>query len=133
MRKALISAALAVLLAGCSPRIIETVRVEYRDRVRVDTTYVHDSTWVKEYIKGDTVRVTEFRDRYVYQYRYLRDTVAVHDTMTVQTVKEVKVEAPIPPGKRMKIRAFWWLVAACGGLLIWTFRKPILALLRRVI
>ena len=69
MRKALISAALAVLLAGCSPRIIETVRVEYRDRVRVDTTFVHDSTWVKEYIKGDTVRVTEFRDRYVYQYR----------------------------------------------------------------
>lgn len=133
MRKALISAALAVLLAGCSPRIIETVRVEYRDRVRVDTTYVHDSTWVKEYIKGDTVRVTEFRDRYVYQYRYLRDTVALRDTVTVQTVKEVKVEQPIPPGKRMKIRAFWWLVAAVGGLLVWTFRKPLLALLRRVI
>lgn len=123
----------AALLVACSPKVIETVRIEYRDRVQVDTTFVHDSTFIREYIKGDTVRITEYKDRYVYQYRYLRDTVAVHDTTAVETVKEVKVEAPIPPGKRMKIRAFWWLVAACSGLLVWTFRKPFLALLRRVI
>ena len=112
---------------------METVRIEYRDRIQVDTTFVHDSTFVKEYIKGDTVRITEYKDRYVYQYRYLRDTAFVHDTTTVQTVKEVKVEQPIPWGKRAKIGAFWWLVATLSGLLVWTFRKPIMKLIKLII
>ena len=132
MKKIVIAAALALVL-GCSPKVVETVRIVYRDRVQIDTTFVHDSTFIREFVKGDTVRITEYKDRYVYQYRYLRDTAFVHDTTTVQTIREVKVEQPIPWGKRAKIRAFWWLVAALSGLLVWTFRKPILKLIKTII
>lgn len=133
LRRILFGTIISLVLAGCSPRIVETVRIEYRDRIQVDTTFVHDSTFVKEYIKGDTVRITEYKDRYVYQYKYVRDTLAVHDTTAVEHIKEVKVEQPISGWKRAKIGAFWWLVAAISGLLVWTFRKPIMKLIKLII
>lgn len=133
LRRILSGTIISLVLVGCSPKVVETVRIVYRDRIQVDTTFVHDSTFIREFVKGDTVRITEYKDRYVYQYRYLRDTAFVHDTTTVQTVKEVKVEQPIPWEKRAKIGAFWWLVVALSGLLVWTFRKPILKLIKTII
>lgn len=124
-----------LVLAGCSPRIVETVRTEYvyQDRIERDTTIVHDSVHVREFVKGDTIRITEYRDHLVYRYKYICDTLAVHDSVAVETVKEVEVEKPLSAGQKAKIGAFWYLLAATLGLALWTFRKPILALLTKKI
>lgn len=119
----------AVALSSCSPKIVERVRTEYvyRDRVQVDTTFVHDSIHVRETVKGDTVRIVEYRDRYHYDYKYITrtDTLTVRDSVAVEHIKEVKVETPLSAWKRTKIRAFWWLVAAVTALAAWTFRRPL--------
>ena len=120
-----------LILTGCSPRIIETVKTEvvYRDRIERDTTFVHDSTYIREYIKGDTVRITEYRDHLVYRYKYIRDTLAVHDTTAIETIKEVQVEKELTAIQKAKMNSFWWLLLAVVGLLLWTFRKPLIKLI----
>ena len=113
-----------IALPGCSVTK-ETVRTEYvyRDRVQVDTTVLKDSIFIEKYIRGDTVRIVEYRDHLVYQYRMLRDTVAVHDTTAVETVREVKVERSPTWWEKVRLRAFPWLLLAVAGLGLWTFRK----------
>ena len=122
------------LVCSCSPRIVEHVRTEYvyRDRVQEDTTYLHDSTFIREYIKGDTVRITEYRDRYHYDYKYIykNDTVAVHDTLTVARTKEV--EKKLTAWQAFRLRSFGWLLVSLVLALAWIFRKPLLALLKRI-
>lgn len=123
----IVAAALCVLLASCSPKVIERVVVQH------DTTTVHhrdsvfhrDSIYVKEWVKGDTVHHYEFRDRIVYKDRWRDSIVTKVDSFAVETIKEVKVEKPLSVGQRAKLGLFWWLVLAVMGLGVWTFRKPI--------
>ncbi len=119
-------AVLALLLAAgasCSPKIVERIVVQH-DTTTVhhrDTTYRRDSIYIREWMKGDTVYVDRFRDRYVFRDRW-RDSVSVrevHDTTAV----EVKVEKNLSWSQRTKIGAFPWLLLAVLGLLVWTFRK----------
>lgn len=128
-------AAVILSVSGCSPRIYERV-VYVHDTtrvVKVDSLwqYQHDSVFVRE--KGDTVY------KYVEHIRY-RDRVKVDtlvrvrvDSVTVETVKEVEVTQPLTWCQRTKIGAFWWLLAAVLGLLAWTFRKPILAIIKTLL
>lgn len=117
----------ALLLASCSPKVIEKVVVQ-RDTTTVhhrDSILHRDSVYVKEWVKGDTVHHYEYRDRLVYHDRW-RDSIVVKvDSFAVETIKEVKVEKPLSVGQRAKIGLFWWLVLAVIGLAGWTFRKPI--------
>lgn len=110
---------------ACSPKIIEKVRTEYvyRDRVERDTTFLHDSTYIREYVKGDTVRITEYRDRYLYRDRWKErtDTVAVHDTTRVEVVK--KVEKPLTGWQKFRMNGFWVLLTIFVATGIWLFRK----------
>lgn len=121
---------------GCSPRVIENTvtrtEVVYRDRVQRDTTFLHDSTFVREYIKGDTVRIIEYRDRYHYDYKYIyrTDTLILRDSVAVERIKEVKVEKDLSFCESVKIGAFWWLLGAVLCLGCWTFRKPLGSLLK---
>ena len=120
---------LAVMIcAGCSPKIIERVVVQ-RDTTTVhhrDTTYRRDSIYIREYMKGDTVYIDRYMDRYVFRDRW-RDSVTVRvDSVAVERIKEVKVEKPLSWWKRVKIGAFPWLLLAVAGLLLWTFRKFLL-------
>lgn len=88
---------LAVTLSGCtSTRYVpvETVRTEYKDKVReVHTTdSVVDTRFV--YVKGDTV--IGYRDRVKWRDRY------VHDTCTV--VKTDSIAVPYPVERELT----WW-------------------------
>ena len=118
----------AVVCAGCSPKIIERVVVQ-RDTTTVhhrDTMFRKDSVYIREYMKGDTVYIDRYRDRYVFRDRW-RDSVTVRvDSVAVETIKDVKVEKPLSWWKRVKIGAFPWLLLAVAGLLLWTFRKFLL-------
>ena len=122
-------AVLVLLLAACvscSPKIVERIVVQH-DTTTVhhrDTTYRRDSVYIREWMKGDTVYVDRFRDRYVFRDRW-RDSVSVrevHDTTAV----EVKVEKPLSWAQKAKIGAFPWLVLAVIGAALWIFRKWII-------
>lgn len=108
-----------------------------RERIAVqhDTTTVHhrdsihhqDSIYIREWIKGDTVFVDRFRDRYVYRDRW-RDSILVQrDTTVINHTKEVKVEKPLNAWQKFRIGGFWWLLAlaAVGWRkeLLWLIRK----------
>ena len=116
-----------ILLAvpACSPKIVERIVVQH-DTTTVhhrDTTYRRDSVWLKEWIKGDTVYIEKYKDRYVFRDRW-RDSVRIverHDTTAVQ----VKVEKPLSWAQKAKIGAFPWLLLGLIGALLWIFRKYI--------
>lgn len=117
---------------ACSPRIVEKIRVEkeYIDRIQRDSIILRDSVWQKEYIKGDTVFQDRFIYKYIYRDKFRTDTLIreVHDTTQVQ----VPVEKKLSFSQKAKINSFWWLLAAVIGLLAWTFRKPILSLIKKI-
>lgn len=135
MKKLLLIAFL--LLCSCTPKIIEKVRVEhvYHNTVQKDTTVIRDSTVIREYVKGDTVRIIEYRDRYHYDYRYLtqHDTLVVVDSVAVERLKEVKVEKPLSFSQRVKISAFWWLLLLALGLGVWKLRKPLWKMIKKLV
>lgn len=110
-------------LPGCSPRIVEKVRTEYVYNTvhHHDTTIRRDSVYLREYVKGDTVFVEKYKDRYIFRDRW-RDSIRIeerHDTTAV----EVKVEKPLTWSQKAKIGAFPWLVIGFLGLLIWVTKK----------
>ena len=116
---------MVIALSACSPKVIEKVVVQ-RDTVRVhhrDTTYRRDSVWLREYVKGDTVFVEKYKDRYVFRDRWRDSIRVVRDSAVVEHIKEVEVEKPLSWGQKAKIGAFPWVLLALVGALIWIFRK----------
>lgn len=86
-------------MVSCKTKEYVTVPVHHTDTLRVvqhhrDSIYLHDSTFVREYIQGDTVRVitemwhTKYRDRLKTDtlYRSRTDSVPV----PYPVIKEVK-------------------------------------------
>ena len=127
----IVTAVVCIFLAGCSPKIIEKVRTEYITETvhHRDTTYSRDSIYIREWMKGDTVYLDRYRDRYIYRDRW-KDSVKVvevHDTTAVQ----VKVDKPLSWSQKAKIGAFWYILAGLILSLAWIFRKPVLAILKR--
>lgn len=97
-RLIIVMIAAAVALAGCKTREV-VVTEHHTDTLRLvqhhrDSIYLHDSTFVREYIQGDTVRVitemwhTKYRDRLKTDtlYRSRTDSVPV----PYPVIKEVK-------------------------------------------
>ena len=64
-------------------------KTEYIYKESRDTSYIRDSVYIKEVQKGDTVRITEYRDRYRFRYITSVDTVVVLDSITVEVPYEV--------------------------------------------
>ena len=112
-------------LSGCSPRIVEhivvqhdTTRVVVRDSV---TFYDRDSIFVKE--KGDTVY--KYVEKWRYRDRWHTDTLVrvKVDSVSVERIKEVKVEKPLTWWQRFRLRAFWWLAGLFLLLALWWTRE----------
>jgi len=78
---------LVVLLpVGCRTTeyiTVPEVHTEYVYRDRVDTSYVKDSVYIREQIKGDTVKVVEYRYRDRYREIWRTDTIIQQDTISV--------------------------------------------------
>ena len=132
-RIALILAVLVLSLTGCSKRIIEKVVYQHDTTFvnRRDSLHIIDSVYVKEYVKGDTVYIEKYKDRYVYKDRW-RDSISikeVHDT----TLVNKEVEKPLSKYKQAKLDCFWWLICGLFVCLGWIFKKPLLKLIRKFI
>ena len=67
---------------------VEHTRIEYRDRIKHDSIYLRDSIVQKK--ENDTIYLEIYK--YLYKYKYLRDTINVVDSIPVVTVKEVTKE-----------------------------------------
>ena len=129
----IVTAIVCIFLAGCSPKIIEKVRTEYITETvhHRDTTYSRDSIYIREWMKGDTVYLDRYRDRYIYRDRW-KDSVKVvevHDMTSVQ----VKVDKPLSWSQKAKIGAFWYILAGLILSLAYIFRKPILLFLKTIL
>lgn len=127
--------ALALLLASCQPRVIEHLIVQ-RDTTIVtnhvkDSVFIRDSIYVKEQQKGDTIRITEYRDRWRERIKEVHDTTIVTkcDTMAVERIKEVQVSKPLPIGKKLRLRAFLPLLLL--ALVGW--RREIIGLIKKLL
>ena len=73
-------------LTGCKTTeyiTVPEVHTEYVYRDRVDTSYVKDSVYIREQIKGDTVKVVEYRYRDRYREIWRTDTLIQQDTISV--------------------------------------------------
>lgn len=82
-----------VALVGC--RTTEYVEVpvthtEYVYRDRVDSVAVHDSVYIKEWQRGDTIRVVEYRYKDRFRYIYATDTLIQRDTISVVSTQVVE-------------------------------------------
>jgi hypothetical protein len=66
---------------------------------------------------------------------YLPVQVPVHDTLwreksAQETIITKEVEKPLSWWQQARLRAFWWLLAAVLLLAAWTWRKPLLRILK---
>lgn len=103
-----------LLLAGC--RTVKYVPVPsvsvdsvYVDRFHRDSVYLHDSVFVNQYSKGDTVYVDKVSVKYLYRDRWRYDTVAVTKRDSVQV--PVPVERELGWWQQARLKLFWPLVA----------------------
>ena len=85
----------------------------------VDTIYRHDSVYVREVQRGDTVYLTrvEWRDRW--RTRVERDTVV--DVRVEKEVVQLPPERYVPPFYKRCTVAFWALVAVATIVVIGRF------------
>ena len=67
---------------------VDKVRIEYRDRLKIDTIIKTDSTIIKD--KGDTVFLEKYK--YIYKIKERKDTINLTDTITVVQKVEIKEE-----------------------------------------
>lgn len=93
---------------------IETIKTEYitRDSLRIDSTYVHDSIFIRE--KQDTV----FKDvyKYIYKYQYITTTDTVIKTDSIQV--PYPVEKQLTKWQQIKMDFGGLTMGACIGLLL---------------
>lgn len=158
MRK--LSILLAILACACSPKVLpptnytDSVRVEIRERLVHDTVTFEVPKIIEKVVTRDTASHlendwaqsdAEVKDGFLWHSLetkphtvYVPYEVPVHDTTYIekeaQTITVTKeVEKPLTWWQKARIGAFWWLLALSVSLLIYTFRKPILTLLKKFI
>lgn len=146
---------LALCLASCAvqkpqPTIEYRDSIVYRDRLVTDTVKVDIPYEVEKVVTRDTashLENTYAKSDAVVSGGFLHHslesipkvikvpvTVTVHDTLEVHTqaqtiVETQEVEKPLSWWQRLKIGAFWWLVALC----IVGWRRELLALGKKLI
>ena len=131
-------ALLGWLLSGCTTTKYVPVIENHTDTLRVvqhhrDSIYLHDSTFVHEFVQGDTVRIvtemwhTQYRDRLKTDtvYRSKVDSVPV----PYPVEKTVKVEKPLTWWQQARLHLaniILVLLAIFAGVKLWQYRKKIL-------
>lgn len=124
MKKLLLAILLGILLSGCAlTKYVEVpvdkVKIEYRDRVSIDTLYRTDSIIIKE--KGDTIFLEKYK--YIYRVKEIKDTVNVTDTLTVVKPVEVTKEVNKLYNWQVGLMILGGVAIALGGYKLIKFIK----------
>lgn len=122
----MVVSALMLLFFVCSCKTVYVpvpgeTKTEYVYMESKDTAYVRDSVYIKEVQKGDTIRITEYRDRYRFRYITTTDTIIRMDSVAVPYPVEVE---KIEYRTRGIVKLMAWLgLGALIGFVIWLVLK----------
>lgn len=76
----------AYLMFGCKSIQyvpVEIVKVEYKDRLKIDSVIKYDSIFYGRYMKGDTVFLTKEKYKYLDKIKIVYDSVFRTDSISV--------------------------------------------------
>ena len=126
---------LALALTSCSPRVrlvpVERTHIEWRDRLHLDSVYLHDSIYITEKQAGDTIY--KVKEVYRWRDRWRVDTVNTGRIDSVRITEVVEVPAKLTAWQAWRLKAFAPLVAIALALGAWVTRKLWLPILRGLI
>ena len=124
--------ALFVGLTACSPKVrlvpVERTHIEWRDRLRLDSIFLHDSIYITEKQAGDTIY--KVKEVYRWRDRWRVDTVNTGRIDSVRITERIEVPAKLTAWQSWRLKAFAPLVAIALLLVAWVTRKLWLPLLR---
>ena len=119
--------AIFATLSGCkSLRRTVEVPVYIHDTAQT-VRELHDSTyidrWHTEYVKGDTVFVSNSET--VIKTIIKTDTAykVIEKPVTISKTETVEVEKPLTSWQKFKMHGFWWLSVGLIGYVLWRTRK----------
>ena len=122
-------------LTSCSPKVrvvpVERTRVEWRDRLRLDSVYVHDSIYLTEKQAGDTIY--KVKEVYRWRDRWRIDTINTGRIDSIRITEVVEVPAKLTAWQSMRLKTFAPLLAIALALGACVSRKLWLPLLRGLI
>ena len=123
---------IALAFTSCSPRVrlvpVERTHIEWRDRLRLDSIYLHDSIYITEKQAGDTVY--KVKEVYRWRDRWRVDTINTGRIDSVPVTEVVEVPAKLTAWQSWRLKAFAPLLAIALLLGAWVSRKLWLPLLR---
>lgn len=93
---------------------VETIKTEYKERLRVDSIYKYDSIFQDRYMKGDTVFITKEKYKYLDKIKIVRDSVFKTDSISVP----YPVEKQLSKWEKVKMDAGCWAIGVASCLLI---------------
>lgn len=119
-------------LTSCSPKVrvvpVERTHVEWRDRWRLDSVYIHDSIYLTEKQAGDTIY--KVKEVYRWRDRWRVDTINTGRVDSIHVTEVVEVPAKLTAWQSMRLKAFAPLLAIALVLGAWVSRRLWLPILR---
>lgn len=114
---------LCILLTMCSCKTHERLIVRtdtcYRDRYLRDSISIHDSIYLHEYSKGETIYIERERWRTQYRDRITHDSIYIATRDTIRTT--ISVPRQLTWWQQTQIRLGWLFLIICALWGAWRF------------
>lgn len=117
MKKYIIIFLLFIFISGCRSIQyvpVETVRIEYRDRLKIDSIIKYDSVYFDRYMKGDTTFIIKEKYKYLDNIKIVRDSVFRTDSIAVP----YPVEKQLSKWEKIKMDVGGWAIGLLSGLFL---------------
>ena len=117
MKKHAVILILFIFISGCrSIQYVpeETVKIEYRDRLKIDSIIKYDSIYFYRYMKGDTAFIIKEKYKYLDKIKIVHDSVFKTDSIPVTVI----VEKQLSKWEKVKMDAGGWAIGVASCLLI---------------
>lgn len=117
MKKYTIILLLFIFIYGCRSIQyvpVETVRIEYRDRLKIDSIIKYDSVYFDRYMKGDTAFIIKEKYKYLDKIKIVHDSVFKTDSIPVTVI----VEKQLSKWEKVKMDTGGWAIGVASCLLI---------------
>lgn len=121
-------------ICSCTRKVyvpVQSVKVEYRDKIQKDSIYMLDSVRIVE--RNDTIFMDRWRTEL--KYRIQRDSIHVNDTIREPYAVEkiVKVEKQLSWYQNICISGFSFLLASLLGIVAYLLRKKLFAVVKWIL
>lgn len=117
MKKNIAILLLFILISGCRSIQyvpVETVRIEYRDRFKIDSIIKYDSVYFDRYMKGDTAFIIKEKYKYLDKIKIVHDSVFKTDSIPVTVI----IEKQLSKWEKVKMDTGGWAIGVASCLLI---------------